>query len=958
MTEVAEILPAEQSKSTERPEINKSLLDKPVLCLLLNPEPVEPFRPNDGLSPEEVKIRVHLRPMFTPLLIADQDLGHYAFEDVELVDFFGPFKVYQPKGNVYASGFEPTDTYRNRESFRDRRKNLAIWCHVPEMDLPLTTEAQEEVEGETDEAHVPEVKVILHPSEVKILRNQLAGLLDQEVIGRVEAAPSLVQIPAALAEGLNAVATRLSTPGVHNTLQDFLVQNLEPLKAFAAKEVARLERFGNDHPEDVFESAAGIEGFDVILEMLKSQSKLLVETKNKLSHEGVMIPFEKFEGEPSYSPNTSLEIRDGELVINSHGNEYKFPLPAKHGGSEVCFKGGLARIVAKIALGEDVSGELPVHDIDLVVFGKGRMSLKEIADKYRTNARDIEKLEDGSYEKYCATRDSTFNEVLVSPKGVFISFNALSSMYQGYTQTADDNTSESLFNKHTFSVYKPDMITGKETATEQFVYVGKERFPAPVALSRMFKLLVDGKCDGIVVPEGIRKTDVGIYWLVMARKIQAEEDIIVREAKMERMLTLAKFVDSPFYTSLSGDQRHDPEAFLAKLKEAYPNFDMEGSLSDKDTIVWIAQKLRNQIIRAYMNSVGQSGEKSLQRKLEASDLDLEVITLPPMEAYGVGSPEKKEMDLREKIKVQKTREVVSIFNKFSVEPRAELKQAEQEIRATIADTYKDTDLPPTDLGRVYYIPANKREEFLRSLREAGYTAGAEVYGASFAVYDTKLSCVFIDENEPMLKTQLSLFEELYHASGLKITGKRAARVGYSVSLFRKDGVRTPTTLLEEGMAGLEWRYYKDQQIADQSEVGKQLKHGIDVARRNHFIKDDGTVEILRKGIVDVAVDFVTLIPDENALSGLTYISSPSSHAGELLNTIVNRCGKEEMITLMRQVRRGDVSAMREVARRIEHTFGKGSYGMLLKTSADNEEEIERLKRTFATGKPGKHQHKY
>lgn len=923
-------------------EVNKPLLDKPVVCLLLDSEPIAPFSPQGGLSPEEVRMRAHLRPVFTPLLITDKDLSYHAFENLELVDSYGPFRVYRPEGMIY----EPARTYKDRESFRDSRKNLANWCHLPEMDTPLTTKAQEEVEGKMDEAQSPGTEVTLPLSEARILRNQLASLLDQEIIDRVAVTPNLVQYPQALLEGLSAVSLHLSLPGVHGTLQNFSAHNIEPLKSFAAKEVVRLGKLGNDHPEDVFESVAGIEGFDIVLEMLKSQSDLLIETKNILSHKGVMIPFEKFEGEPSYSPNAFLEIRDGELVVKSKGNEYQFPLPAKHGTSEVCFKGGLARIVAKIALGEDISGELPVHDVDLVVFGKGESSLKEIADKYKTNVRDIERLEDGSYEKYCATRDSTFNEVLVNSKGVFISFNALSSMYQGYTQTADDNTSESLFNKHTFSVYKPDLVTGKEKTSDQFVYVGKERFPSPVALSRMFKLLVDGKCDGVVVPEGIRKTDVGIYWLVMARKILAEEDPMIKEAKMERMLTLAKFVDSPFYTGLPDNQKHDPEAFLERIKKAYPNFDMEGSLSDKDMVLWIVQKLRNQIIRAYMNSVGQSEEKGLQRKLEVSDLDLEVITLPPMEAYGVENQEKKAMDSQEKRKIQKTREVIGIFNNFSIEPSEELKQAEQNIRATIAEVYKDTDLTPKDLGRVYYIPANKREEFLRNLKEAGYSAGAEVSGASFAVYDTKLACIFLDEKEHALNIQLSLFEEMYHNSGLKIVGKRGARVGYSVSRFTEEGVRF-TTLLEEGMAGLEWKYYKDQQIAAQSETGRQLKQGIDMAKASHFIKDDGAVEILRMGMAEVSSDFLTFIPNSEALGGLTHIFSPSSHAGELLNTIVNKCGREEMIGLMRQARRGDVTSMREVAKRIDHQFGQGTYGLLLKTSADNEVEIERLKMEFS-----------
>jgi len=49
---------------------------------------------------------------------------------------------------------------------------------------------------------------------------------------------------------------------------------------------------------------------------------------------------------------------------------------------------------------------------------------------------------------------------------------------------------------------------------------------------------------------------------------------------------------------------------------------------------------------------------------------------------------------------------------------------------------------------------------------------------------------------------------------------------------------------------------------------------------------------------------------------------------------------------MRTARQGDVATLREVSRRIEKTFGRGSYGRLLKTSANNLLEIEKMKKEF------------
>jgi len=946
MVEVTEIPQEKQADLIKKSEIDRPLLDKPVLCLLLDPQPLEPFSPEKGQSPKEVRLRSRLRPRFTPFLITDQDLSNWAFEDVDLVDFYGPFRVYRPKGNIY----HPATTYGDRESFRKRRENLVNWCHLPEMDSPLTTETQDKngENGEVaDEAEPSEVKTTLHPKEAGILRKQLSQLLDQELIVRVEASASLVECPEALLQGLTNVVAELSLLGTHSSLQEFSAQNLDRLKVFTAKEVARLEKLGNEHPEDILESIVGIEGFDIVIEMIKSQSKLLTEPKGALSHKGVMIPFTRFEGKPSYSPNASLEIRKEELVIKSDGKEYKFPLPARHGASEICYKGGLARVLAKIALGEDISGELPVHDVDLVVFGKSGLPLKEVAEKYLTNARDIERLEEGSYESYCATRDSAFNEVLVNPDGVFISFNALSSMYQGFTQTAGDDTSESLFNKHFFSVYKPDLITGKERAYEKFVYVGKERFPSPVTLSRMFKLLIDGKCNGVVVPEGVTKTDPGIYWLVMARKILSEEDPAIREVKMERMLTLAEFVESPFYKSLSGKEKDSPEAFLESLKETYPDFDMGESLSDKDTILWVVQKLRNQIIRAFMRSVGYPDEKSLQKKLEPSDLDLKVITLPPLEAYGIVNVNQKEIDREEQIRTRRIREARNRFESAAIKPSHQQQQTEKRMREFISRTYGTTG-STEDLGKMYYIPIDRRQEFLQAFENNDYKVDHAMQGGSFYVSGELFSFIILDDGCDPIRSEQIFFEEFYHASGKELVHNfELMRKGYSVAVIQKEWWGERTDLLEEGMAGLEWVEYKREEITQNTEVGKQIRRAINLGKEAGLVDDYGNVQFeVGNTALQIPMDFVTFIFDKTTPEGVKYVFSPSSLVASLLDVIIKNCGGREMLELMRTARQGDVATLREVSRRIEKTFGRGSYGRLLKTSANNLLEIEKMKKEF------------
>ncbi|PIT97295.1 hypothetical protein COT77_02240 [Candidatus Berkelbacteria bacterium CG10_big_fil_rev_8_21_14_0_10_41_12] len=433
----------------------------------------------------------------------------------------------------------------------------------------------------------------------------------------------------------------------------------------------------------------------------------------------------------------------------------------------------------------------------------------------------------------------------------------------------------------------------------------------------------------------------------MARKILSEEDPAIREVKMERMLTLAEFVESPFYKSLSGKEKDSPEAFLESLKETYPDFDMGESLSDKDTILWVVQKLRNQIIRAFMRSVGYPDEKSLQKKLEPSDLDLKVITLPPLEAYGIVNVNQKEIDREEQIRTRRIREARNRFESAAIKPSHQQQQTEKRMREFISRTYGTTG-STEDLGKMYYIPIDRRQEFLQAFENNDYKVDHAMQGGSFYVSGELFSFIILDDGCDPIRSEQIFFEEFYHASGKELVHNfELMRKGYSVAVIQKEWWGERTDLLEEGMAGLEWVEYKREEITQNTEVGKQIRRAINLGKEAGLVDDYGNVQFeVGNTALQIPMDFVTFIFDKTTPEGVKYVFSPSSLVASLLDVIIKNCGGREMLELMRTARQGDVATLREVSRRIEKTFGRGSYGRLLKTSANNLLEIEKMKKEF------------
>lgn len=99
------------------------------------------------------------------------------------------------------------------------------------------------------------------------------------------------------------------------------------------------------------------------------------------------------------------------------------------------------------------------------------------------------------------------------------------------------------------------------------------------------------------------------------------------------MVELANVVDSPYFREEYLDSKSGPYKFIDSIakefeKESGRKFDMNGELSDKETLDWIAGRLVRQIITRFDRFSGYNRELSFAKKLKAKDMLPTQIVLP------------------------------------------------------------------------------------------------------------------------------------------------------------------------------------------------------------------------------------------------------------------------------------------------------------------------------------------
>ncbi|MCX6784207.1 MAG: hypothetical protein NT141_04075 [candidate division WWE3 bacterium] len=672
-------IPSEILQETQRVETKSGPetlpeLSRPLLVLVQEPHPAffkegdlggpvnisEPQSVSypDRMTPQEVG---QLNSVFyEPALIAPKPIDEAVLSrlreekklDVDLVRLFGPYYIYK----IESTGPKKFLAFGNRKDASIRMAGM-----LEDSGLDYLTPELDQKPPEIEAPINRDVFRGLNRTERQEIRGLFEELLTTNVTERLKAVESVKDYPQAMQDGFSAVSQTVFDMTGEKRGTDprwiFCEKYINPLVQYldyslhvVHQDVANQGTAENPNAEALLAAAIN---YDFVLYQINEQSVLIEGEQKVPHHKGVLIPMEKLEADQVNtlaSGATTLFITGEKLVITSPKGTFEFPLPEKTDTGEVGFKGGLARVVTKIALGLPVEDELPVSDVDLVVFGpreRNTIETQVLKGKYNVEPKDVERIYQGGSDglrEYLGNRDQSFNEVLLTKDGLVLSFNALSTYFQNSTEASADPY-QNLHGRHVLSIEQDYLAQGYG---EDFFYVAGTRFPAPRALSRMYKSLIDGKADSITLPEGALKIDVGIHWLVMARKFLDMPDEATRNERLDRMLALAKMVHSPYAEGLQNE--NDPQEFIQKVKAEAPyasEFDFsQEELTDKETLDWLSTRLVRQVIGKLGNFVGNDSVKAFKRRLSPEDYKPTFLVLPheedlPYEQTGVFPEELK-----------------------------------------------------------------------------------------------------------------------------------------------------------------------------------------------------------------------------------------------------------------------------------------------------------------------------
>lgn len=577
--------------------------------------------------------RVYYEPyLLMPRKAANEKLDTFAkLGKVEEAGNFGPFSVYR---------FVREEEGGREMTFGSRKKASQA---IAEILSDNVTYKQPEIDKKPK---VPEGKERyfkgIKRSERQAIRQDLETLFEEKFVNRLTQTGLISEYPSRMLTGLTdivddlyASAPKDSEGRVVTNVKDinwlkwhFAEENIIPLKEYLE---LRIQSKGA-RKEGVFaeEVAEAVDDYDYAIDTMKAQADILIGEQEHPYHFGFLIPKGSIDG--LKSGETSIEFTYTHLVINVGDGAWSYPLPEKTKGGEIAIKGGVARLVAKVALGLPIDDELPPSDIDLVTFGSDKaFNMEAIKAKYDVDARDVERVESGNINEFLGDRDQAVNEVLMTEKGLVMSLNALSTYFQRTTEASADPV-RNIYGQHVLNINRGYL--GEVVDAADYFLVNGTRFPTPRALSRMYKFLIEGKVDSITIPEGSLKMDIGsAHWLVLARKLVNEKDETRREKLLHRMVELANVVNSPYFKEEYLESKSGPFKFIESIakefeKETGRKFDMNGELSDKETLDWIAGRLVRQILTRFDRFFGYNRELAFGKRLTAKDMLPTQIVLP------------------------------------------------------------------------------------------------------------------------------------------------------------------------------------------------------------------------------------------------------------------------------------------------------------------------------------------
>lgn len=674
---------------------------------------------------------------------------------LELQKEMGPYYVYVLRHDttdryvVYGTRKEAASAVR---TIMEKTDLTFVTAEMDEKPVPVNQNRDNRLEGYTKEERAE-------------LTGNLRGLLESEFVERVRQVETMADIPKAMRDGLNIVSqTIFEAAGSSYTSTDpnwrFCKDHINPLVRYLEEQINRRTKAAEtDEPIEFIAELA--DDYNVVRKLIVGQSETLAGEQTEPHHRSVLIPIEKLQGAQNHD-DTSLFITSTEVVIHHEEKGiFRYPLPEKNEYGEIAFKGGLARVIAKVALNLPTYDELPLSDVDVMIFGDDRKAIttERLKLHYGVDLKDIEYIPErgvAGYGKYLGDRDQAINEVLMTKDGLIISHNALASYCQQSTEVTAVPV-KGLFGPHVHDV------GGRYFAENAFVddayLVHDARFPTTRAIARMYRSMIEGKVDTVTLPKGAVKTDIGIQWLIMARKFMDVSDEKKREQLLQGMLTMAYLTHSRYFEAMGN--KDNVQEFIAKVKEMADggkDFDMDsGKLDDRGTLNWFSEKLSRQIVHEFGNFLGYDEAASIKRKMTVDDLLPTQLTLPRPDLYVEPEIEETRGLVREEVERKRTERYRILIESFS-EPNAETAEA-----ASYIQGWLEQNIPiRADYQRcqMFFIPKENAQQFYQAVRRQNFALPNMV-----SQYDAVSNVTFLVEGsyDEGLGTRV-LFEELFHST--------------------------------------------------------------------------------------------------------------------------------------------------------------------------------------------------
>lgn len=468
----------------------------------------------------------------------------------------------------------------------ERTRKPVTETHTREGSTPGTAE----LEADWDDTGVPLVGPETEISDLKELLLDVRAVFDSD--------------PTSWASGLkryfegHAAALEQSPQGYAPNTRQFLERYLPEIIEILAAEEAKLDKAGVHSPIET--------GLHIIHEI---SSLIERDTRTREPERPRMCSMPYSEIADKFREQVRFE--DGKLFLRATKDdawsEHKIPTSDK-----AAEKGGGPRVLLKIIASAPPSTlkvELPLNDVDVVVVEGSDEALRD-AERLGVTKDGIEVVKELDYSLLASSRDIDLNGCFLTKDGLRYSVQARDAAASGHVHILPAVR----------GLYGSDHFHDLDG-----LLLAKDR-----GLCRLVKVVAEGKANSFEIPERNLEIDLGIYWLVLAKRFAGKENA---QEIFQRMFDIAQQLGATKPGETSFIQLAD------RMHEKYPFFDFgDKQLDEQGVVRWLSGKLGKQIEKLYRQSFGIYDDSKLERR--EGDHQLVRIELPPR-SHTPNSPEFK-----------------------------------------------------------------------------------------------------------------------------------------------------------------------------------------------------------------------------------------------------------------------------------------------------------------------------